>query len=202
MTASVQLKFYVFIILFQRLIGLAPYSYNKLKKKFVTSKLDLIYPLLLMLNFCYFNYALVCKYSSTRTVIIAWIVYDRFSILLTWFIHCTHRHSIVTFFRTGFHLNDILKKMADKKGLKILPTLFKAGIVTVFNSGVHFVAISGTIAFYEKVLVNGEENKFTTYGISFFTFVLRTLIPFNFHAVTLIAKLYFKKLNYRKYKNE
>lgn len=200
MTTSIQLKFYIFVILFQKLFGLIPYSYNNLKKKFVTDKWDLIYPFLMMLSYSYFYYVLVCKYSAkTTSLVIMWIFYGRLStILVSWFVHCTHKNSTVKFFNAGFHLNDVFNQIPDEKGLKMMPTLLRAGIVTAVNSVVHFFAISGMMIFYKSTITGEDEKTISTYGITLFTFVIRSAIPSNFYGMTLIAKLYFKKLNHSK----
>lgn len=202
MTASIQLKFYIFVLLFQKLVGLIPYRYNNIKKKFVTNKLDLIYTVLIMLSYTYFYYTLVSKYSGATSPIHIWISYGRLStFLLSWFVHCAHKNSIVKFFNAGFHLNDILHRIPDAKGLKIIPTLLKAGIVTVVNSVAEFFAISTMVVFYKNAVTGDDEKTIATYGLTFFTFVIQSAIPMNFYAMTLIAKLYFKKLNYSKYEN-
>lgn len=200
MTASIQLKFYIFVLLFQKLVGLIPYRYNNLKKKFVTNNWDFIYPVLIMLSYTYLYYMWDSAIATSPVHI--WISYGRLStFLLSWFVHCAHKNSIVKFFNAGFHLNDILHRLPDVKGLKITPTLLKAGIVTVVNSIAEFFAISAMVVFYKNVVTSEDEKIILTYGLIFFTFVIQSAIPMNFYGMTLIGKFYFKKLNHSKYEN-
>lgn len=205
MTASIQLKFYIFIILYQKLIGIAPYSYNNLKKKFVTNKLELIYPSLLFLAYLYICYVLLWKHSvAISTPPMTGLFYGRIStILLSWFVHCTHRKSIVRLFNAAFHLNEILNKIPVDEELKIMPILLKDGIVTVVNVGLHFFSVTNMLQFFKNLDSGDDVGKIETLGITLATLAIQSVISTTFYGITLIAKLYFEKLNRSKYtKNE
>lgn len=201
MTASIQLKFYIFVILYQKLIGMAPYSYNNLKKKFVTNKSELIYPILLFVTYLYIVYVLLWKYSvviSSLTLTV--LFYGRLTtILLSWFVHCTHRKSIVRLLNAAFHLNDILNKVSVDEERKIMPILLKAGIVTVVNAGLHFFSISRMLLVFKNADTGEEVGKVATFGITLATFVIQSVISTTFFGTILMAKLYFEKLNCSKY---
>lgn len=199
MTASIQLKFYIFIIFYQKLIGLAPYSYNHSKKKFQTQIIDLIYPILIISNYSYFYYILVSKFSKrSSSLLITLSMYGRsITTLLSWFVHCAHRKDIVKFFNIGFQLNDILNKIPVDKQFKIIPAIIKSGILTVISTGLLCFAKSGMLHFY--INVTHDEQIFTMYAISFINFALQSAITTTFFGITFITKLYFERLNNSKY---
>lgn len=100
---------------------------------------------------------------------------------------------MVKLFNTGFHLNEILNRIRTEKEVKIVPTLLIAGIVTVLSSGMHLFAISSMTVVY--TMINADDK---IVGIIFITFAIQAAIPASFYGMTLIAKLYFKKLNHSK----
>lgn len=198
---SMQLKFYVFVILYQKFIGIAPYNYDNLKRKFVTSKLYLIYPLAVILIYSYTYFLVLCKYNvRPESLLLSWLSYGRFiTILLPWFVHCTRRKAIVQFFNDAFHLNGTLCRhfgeCSDGKEFQIVRTLLKAGLVTVLNACVHLYAVSVTTMSYRSVYVSGSVGVFATSGLTLFTRAIQSANPTTFYGMTLIAKLYFRKLN-------
>lgn len=201
-SSSIQSKFYLFVLLYQKLIGLAPYSYHHFKKKFFTSKLHLIYPFVIMSSYTYGYYMQVLQQKeSDEKPLNTWLLNGMYiTIVLPWFVHCNQRNSMVRFFNAGFRLNHIMNNCADEKdakSFKLEPILLRAGLVAIVNSGFHCFAVSGMTLFYKNVS-NSSEGTLATYAFNLFTFAIRSAIPLTFYGMTWIAKLYFKKLNYSK----
>lgn len=201
-SSSIQSKFYLFVLLYQKLIGLAPYSYDHIRKKFFTSKWHLIYPFVIVLSYTYGYYMLVLyRKNNNEAPLSTWLLNGMYiTIVLPWLAHCNERNSMVKFFNAGFRLNHIMNDCADEindKEFKVEPILLRAGVVAIVNSGLHCFAVSGMTLFYKNVS-NRYESTLAAYVFNLFTFAIRSAIPITFYGMTWIAKLYFKKLNHSK----
>lgn len=197
---SVQLKFYASVILVQKLIGLAPFSYNRLTQKFFTNKCHLIYPTTIMVIYSFFYVMLVYEKVILRASLVYWMVCLRFiTTISSWIVHCAHRVAMVKLFNDAFHLHGQLIKRHNEN-VNIVRIMVKAWIVTVVNGLFNFFAISGTI-----LLVNtrdfdeSDDSEGTSllirYAVTIMSFFIQYTISTIFFGMTLMAKLYFLKLN-------
>lgn len=174
-TMFAQSKFYIIVILYQKLIGIAPFGYNRSTKKFFTNKFHLIYPTAIMVAYSFFYCTLAYKtvlngefepnlnqkvccilLNFWRTRIVCCLLTASTSFLV-WMTCVRYITTISSWIAQCANRVAIVKFFNDafhlhgqfikryNENVKVLRTLVQAGIVTIVNVLLNLFAISGTV---------------------------------------------------------